>query len=119
MEVLALSVVEANPEKPSVLNKAFRLQNELQDAGLDLVAKRGVLTKIVMGDSTNTNFFFPRNIPFSKATLQTQGYYFLNSSVAVFHLCLRLVSSMFPQFLLAQQARFSSSTFKTKVPAKN
>jgi len=74
--VLALSPVEANPEnpatltagkpsrlpagKPSMLNQVFGLKNELQDAGLDLVAKRGVLTKIVMGDSTNTDSFFFR-----------------------------------------------------------
>ena len=68
VEVLALSLVEANPEdsatlpagKPSILNQVFRLKNELQDAGLDLLIKRGLLTKIVMRDSTNTDSFFFR-----------------------------------------------------------
>ena len=60
VEVLALSLVEANPDKPSMLNQVFHLQNELQNAGLDLVVKRGLLTKIVLGDSPNTDSFFFR-----------------------------------------------------------
>jgi hypothetical protein len=68
VEVLALSLVEANPENPatlpavksSILNQVFGLKNELQDAGLDLIVKRGVLTKVVMGESTHTDSFFFR-----------------------------------------------------------
>ena len=60
VEVLALCLEEANPERPSILNQVFGLKEELHKAGLDLVVKRGVLTKIVMGDSTHTDSFFFR-----------------------------------------------------------
>lgn len=60
IEVLTLCLEEANPEKPSIFNQIFGLTEELQSAGLDLVVKRGVLTKIVMGDSTYTDSFFFR-----------------------------------------------------------
>jgi len=60
VEVLTLSLEEANPEKPSIFNQIFKLKQELESAGLDLVVKRGVLTKIVIGDSTYTDSFFFR-----------------------------------------------------------
>ena len=60
VEVLTLCLQEANPEKPSILNKIFLLEDELQKAGLDLVVKRGVITSIVLNDSTNTDSFFFR-----------------------------------------------------------
>ena len=60
VEVLTLTLQEPNPEKPSICNQIFELEEELQIAGLDLVAKRGVFTKIVMGESTHTDSFFFR-----------------------------------------------------------
>jgi len=60
VEVLTLSLEEANPEKPSIFNQIFGLKEKLQNAGLDLVAKRGVLTKIVTGDNTESDSFFFR-----------------------------------------------------------
>jgi len=60
VEVLTLSLEEANPEKPSIFNQIFGLKEKLQNASLDLVAKRGVLTKIVTGDNTESDSFFFR-----------------------------------------------------------
>jgi hypothetical protein len=59
-EILTLSLEEAHPEKPSIFNQIFSLQEELQRAGLDLIVKRGVITKIVMEDSIATDSFFFR-----------------------------------------------------------
>lgn len=60
VELLTLSLEETNPEKPSLFNQIFGLKEELQSASLDLVVKRGVLTKIVMGDNTHADSFFFR-----------------------------------------------------------
>jgi len=60
VEVLSLSLEEANPEKPSILNQIFGLKEELHKAGLDIVLKRGIFTKIVMGDDARTDSFFFR-----------------------------------------------------------
>ena len=57
VELVTVSLEEANPEKPSIFNQIFGLEEELQSAGLDLVVKRGVITKIVMGDDTDSFFF--------------------------------------------------------------
>ena len=63
MEVLTLSLEEANPEKPNIFNQIFGFKEELQSAGLDLVVKRGLLTKIVMGDDTDSFFFRCPKLP--------------------------------------------------------
>jgi len=63
VEVLTLSLEEANPEKPTIFNQIFGLKEELQSAGLDLVVKRGVLTKIVMGNDTDSFFFRCPKLP--------------------------------------------------------
>lgn len=60
VEVLTLSLEEANPEKPSIFNQIFGLSEKLESAGLDLVVKRGVLTKIITGDNTKSDSFFFR-----------------------------------------------------------
>ena len=60
VEILTLSLQEANPEKPSIFNQIFALQEKLQQAGLDLVVRRGVLTKIVLDNNTFTDSFFFR-----------------------------------------------------------
>ena len=60
VEVLTLTLEEANPEKPSIFNQIFELKEELQTAGLDLIVKRGMLTKIVIDDSTYSDSFFFR-----------------------------------------------------------
>ena len=56
VELLTLSLEAPNPEKPSIFNQIFGLEENLQSAGLDLVVKRGVLTKIVTGPTDS--FFF-------------------------------------------------------------
>jgi len=60
VEVLTLSLKEANPDKPSIFNQIFALHDELQKAGLDLIVKRGVITSIVLADSTASDSFFFR-----------------------------------------------------------
>ena len=60
VEVLTLSLEEANPQRPGILNQVFGLKEALEAAGLDLVVKRGVLTKIVTGDNTKSDSFFFR-----------------------------------------------------------
>ena len=60
VEILTLSLQEANPEKPSIFNQIFALQEKLQQAGLDLVIRTGVLTKIVLDNNTFTDSFFFR-----------------------------------------------------------
>ena len=58
VEVLTLSLDEADPEKPSVFNQIFGLEKELHRVGLDLNVKRGVITKISMGESSSSDSFF-------------------------------------------------------------
>jgi hypothetical protein len=60
VEVLTLTLEEANSEKPSIFNQIFELKDQLQSAGLDLIVKRGILTKIVINDSTYSDSFFFR-----------------------------------------------------------
>ena len=60
VEVLTLCLQEANPDKPSILNKIFNLEEQLQKAGLDLILKRGVITRIALNDSIKTDSFFFR-----------------------------------------------------------
>jgi hypothetical protein len=60
VEVFSLCLLEANPDKPSILNQIFGLQKELQKAGLDLVPKRGVITGINLDTNTKTDSFFFR-----------------------------------------------------------
>lgn len=63
VELLTLSLESANPEKASIFNQTFDLEEKLQSAGLDLVVKRGVLTKIVMGDDIDSFFFRCPKLP--------------------------------------------------------
>ena len=60
VEVLTLCLHEANPEKPSIFNQIFNLQEEMQSASLDLIVKRGVITRIALDDSIKTDSFFFR-----------------------------------------------------------
>jgi hypothetical protein len=60
VEVLTLCLQEANPDQPSIFNQIFGLEQELQKAGLDLIVKRGVFTRIVLDDSIETDSFFFR-----------------------------------------------------------
>ena len=62
VEVLSLCLIESNPEKstthnPSIFNQIFNLKDELEDANLDLIVKRGLFTKFVMGDDTKSDSF--------------------------------------------------------------
>ena len=63
VELLTLSLEQANPQKPSLLNQIFGLKDELQKADLDLVVKRGVLTKINLADDTDSFFFRCPKLP--------------------------------------------------------
>jgi hypothetical protein len=60
VEVLTLALQEADPEKPSIFNQIFGVQEELQRENLDLIVKRGLFTEIIMGDSAKTDSFFFR-----------------------------------------------------------
>jgi len=60
VEILSLCLREADPEKPSIFNQIFGVKKELQQAGLDLVVKRGVFTEVILGDSAKTDSFFFR-----------------------------------------------------------
>ena len=57
VEVLTLCLQEADPEKPSIFNQAFDLKPELAKAGLDLVVKGGVITKVVLGENAEIDSF--------------------------------------------------------------
>ena len=60
VEVLTLFLKEADPEEPNIFNQIFGLEKELHNARLDLIVKRGVVTKIDMGESTLSDSFFFR-----------------------------------------------------------
>jgi hypothetical protein len=68
VEVLTLFLKEANPEesaaktagKSSTFNRIFGLEKELHEESLDLIVKRGVITKIDIRDSTSSDAFFFR-----------------------------------------------------------
>jgi hypothetical protein len=57
VEVLTLSLVGSNPENPSIFNQIFSLKDKLESANLDLVVKRGVFTKFVMGEDIKSDSF--------------------------------------------------------------
>jgi hypothetical protein len=57
VEVLTLALVESHPEKCSIFNQIFSLKDELERANLDLVVKRGVFTKFVMGEDLKSDSF--------------------------------------------------------------
>ncbi|EFK09669.1 conserved hypothetical protein [delta proteobacterium NaphS2] len=58
VELLCLFLKEADPEHPSIFNRIFELEDELNEAHLDLMVKRGVITRAVMGDSIASDSFF-------------------------------------------------------------
>ena len=60
VELLTLSLEEANPDKPSIFNQVFDLKEQLQNAGLDVVVKRGTITEIFIGDDPDADSFFFR-----------------------------------------------------------
>lgn len=66
VEVLSLSLVDADPEKPNIFNRIFSLEDELKKACLDLIVKRGVFTGFSMGDDIKSDSFFFRcpKLPF-------------------------------------------------------
>lgn len=63
VELLTLSLEQANPEKPSLFNQIFGLKDELQSADLDLVLKRGAIEKINLADDTDSFFFRCPKLP--------------------------------------------------------
>lgn len=58
IEILSLFLKEADPEQPSIFNGIFELEDELHEANLDLMVKRSVITRAVMGDSIASDSFF-------------------------------------------------------------
>ena len=60
VEVLTLFLKEADSERPSVFNRIFALEKELHEARLDLMVKRGVITRFEMGESISSDAFFFR-----------------------------------------------------------
>ena len=58
VEALSLFLKEMHPERPSIFNGIFELEKQLNEARLDLMIKRGVITRIVMGDSISSDAFF-------------------------------------------------------------
>jgi hypothetical protein len=57
VEVLTLCLQPADPEKPSIFNQAFDLKPELAKAGLDLVVKGGIITKVVLDENAEIDPF--------------------------------------------------------------
>ncbi|MBU0698528.1 MAG: transposase [Pseudomonadota bacterium] len=57
VEVLTLALQQADPEKPSIFNQIFGVQEELQRENLDLIVKRGIFTEISVVDSAKTDSF--------------------------------------------------------------
>jgi len=57
VEVLTLCLQQPDPEKPSIFNQIFGLKQTLQKAGLDIVVKRGIITKVVLDDSAQIDSF--------------------------------------------------------------
>ena len=60
VQLLTLSLEEANPDKPSIFNQVFDHKEQLQNAGLDVVVKRGTITEIFIGDDPDADSFFFR-----------------------------------------------------------
>jgi hypothetical protein len=58
VEALSLFLKEMHPERPSIFNGIFELEKQLNEARLDPMVKRGVITRIVMGDSISSDAFF-------------------------------------------------------------
>jgi hypothetical protein len=71
VEVLTLTLQEANPEDSAtatagnhnIFNSIFGLKEQLRNAGLDIVVKKGVLTKILLEDGTDSFFFRCPKLP--------------------------------------------------------
>jgi hypothetical protein len=57
VELLTLCLQQGDPDKPSIFNQIFGLEQELQRAALDVIVKRGVITKIVLEDSADADTF--------------------------------------------------------------
>jgi hypothetical protein len=63
VEVLALTLQEADPDTYNPFNRIFGLEEELRAAGLDVRVKRGILTKIVLVGSDDTFYFRCPRLP--------------------------------------------------------
>ena len=71
VEVLTLTLKEANPDKPatltadkpSIFNQIFNLEEDLEQLGLNLVVKRGVPAKIDLTEGTDSFFFRCPKLP--------------------------------------------------------
>jgi len=63
VEVLVLTLQEADPNAYNPFNRIFGLEDELRNAGLDVRVKRGILTKIVLVGSHDTFHFRCPKLP--------------------------------------------------------
>jgi hypothetical protein len=60
VQILTLCLQQADSENPSIFNQIFGLEQELEKAGLDIILKKGIITKIVLDDSADIDSFFFR-----------------------------------------------------------
>ncbi|MCK8604357.1 hypothetical protein [Desulfoferrobacter suflitae] len=63
VELLVLTLVQANWEQHSILNQLFGLKEELAEAKLNLVAKRGLLHTINLADEVDSFAFSCPKLP--------------------------------------------------------
>jgi hypothetical protein len=56
VQILSLCLQQADPQKPSIFNQIFGLEK----AGLDIILKKGIITKVVLDDSADIDAFFFR-----------------------------------------------------------
>jgi len=63
VQLFTLALEPAKPEKPGLFKLLFGLKDELENVGLDLVVKRGVVDKINLADDTDSFFFRCPKLP--------------------------------------------------------
>jgi hypothetical protein len=63
VELLVLTLEQANHEQPSILNQLFGVKKELAEAKFDLVAKRGLLHSINLADEVDSFVFSCPKLP--------------------------------------------------------
>ena len=57
VEVLTLCLQPVDPDKPSIFNQIFDLKSALEKAGLDLIVKSGIITKVVLDQNAEIDSF--------------------------------------------------------------
>ena len=57
---MTTTLTPADIEEPNIFNQILALEKEMNNAGLDLIVKRGIITKIDIGESPLSDSFFLR-----------------------------------------------------------